>query len=146
MSEHGISGPDLAAALGRLLQRSAPPGVVSAYLFGSHAQRRAHRESDVDVGVLLSRATHPGEQARFQERVRLSAWLVGELRKNLVDVVVLNDAPPGLARHIVTAGQRVFCADAAADHAFVRDVQLRAADLEPFLRRTRRLKLTALAR
>jgi predicted nucleotidyltransferase len=30
--------------------------VVAAYLFGSHASGRAHRESDVDVGVLLDRA------------------------------------------------------------------------------------------
>ena len=51
-----------------------------------------------------------------------------------------------LARHIVTTGRRVFCGDPERDHAFVRDVQLRAADLEPFLRRTRALKLDAMAR
>jgi hypothetical protein len=38
---------------------------------------------------------------------------------------------------MVTGGGRVFCADPQADHAFVRAVQLRAADLEPFLRGTR---------
>lgn len=54
--------------------------------------------------------------------------------------------PPHLGRGIVTLGQRLFCADPEADHAYVRDVQLRAADLEPFLRRTRRVKLSALAR
>ena len=53
---------------------------------------------------------------------------------------------PQLARRIVTRGRRVFCSDAGADHAFVRDVQLRAADLEPFLRRTRRVKLESIAR
>jgi hypothetical protein len=61
-------------------------------------------------------------------------------------VVVLNDAPPLLGRRIVIKGRRVFCADAEADHAFVRDVQLRAADLEPFLRRMGQLKLDALRR
>jgi hypothetical protein len=60
--------------------------------------------------------------------------------------VVLNDAPPSFGRHIVTRGRRVSCADPEADDAFRRDVQLRAADLEPFLRRMRRLKLEALAR
>jgi hypothetical protein len=63
-----------------------------------------------------------------------------------VDVVVLNDAPPQFGRRIVTCGLRVVCADPEADHAFVRDVQLRAADLEPFLRRMRRLKLDAIVR
>ena len=78
--------------------------------------------------------------------MRLTAWAVGALHWNAVDVVVLNDAPPGLGRCIVTTGRRVYCRDAEVDHAFVRDVQLRAADLEPFLRRARRIKLDALAR
>src|SRR5437867_4178711 len=132
MSEPRIPDANLAATLGTLLDRASPPGFVSAYLFGSHAEGRAHRESDVDVAVLLSHETYSSPEARFRERVRLSAWLIAELRRNLVDVVVLNDAPPGLGRRIVTAGIRVFCRDRATDHAFVRNVQLRAADLEPF--------------
>lgn len=136
----------LSNALGTVFHRAPPAGIVSAYLFGSHAGRRAHRQSDVDVAVLLDPAVHAGAEARFQERVRLSAWLVGELKTNLVDVVILNDAPPALARRVVTTGIRVYCRDPEAAHAFVRDAQLRAADLEPFLRRTRRLKLAALAR
>lgn len=122
-----------------------PSGLVSAYLFGSHAEGRAHRESDVDLGVLLSRRAYPTDRHRFEARVRLSASLARELRVDRVDVVVLNDAPPLLARRIVTEGRRLVCADVEADHAFVRDVQLRAADLEPFLRRMRRLKLEAIA-
>jgi hypothetical protein len=46
----------------------------------------------------------------------------------------------------VTTGRRIYCSDPDLDHAFVRDVQLRAADLEPFLRRTRARKLASLAR
>ena len=121
-------------------------GVASAYLFGSHAEGRAHRESDVDVGVLLHYGVYPTARARFDARVRLSARIAAALRIDQVDLVVLNDVPPRFARRIVTEGRRVFCADSAADHSFVRDAQLRAADLEPFLRRTRSLKLDALGR
>ncbi len=137
---------DLAARLTRLLAKTRPAGTISAYLFGSHAEQRAHRESDVDIAVLLDRAGHPSSEARFRERVRFSAWLAAELGTSMVDVVVLNDAPPGLASRIVTQGIRVYCGSAEVDHAFRRDVQLRASDLEPFLRRMRRLKLAALAR
>jgi hypothetical protein len=63
-----------------------------------------------------------------------------------VDVVILNDAPPGLARRIVTEGRNVYCRDTELNHSFVRDVQLRAADLAPFLRRMSALKLTAIRR
>ncbi|HEX9808327.1 MAG TPA: hypothetical protein VGC25_01810 [Alphaproteobacteria bacterium] len=47
---------------------------------------------------------------------------------------------------MITEGVRIYCADPASDHAFVRDVQLRAADLAPFLRRTARVKLAAIRR
>jgi predicted nucleotidyltransferase len=117
---------------------------VSAYLFGSHLSGRAHRESDVDVGVLLEWQRYPSAAARFEVRV----WLAGELPAVLrspADVVILNDAPPGLGRAIVTRGLRVFVGHPALDHAFVRDVQLRAADLDPWLRRMRRIKLEAIA-
>lgn len=38
----------------------------------------------------------------------------------------------------------MYCRDAEADHGFVRDAQLRAADLVPFLQRMRRIKLETL--
>ena len=37
---------DVAARLTRLLGETSPAGTISAYLFGSHAEHRAHRESD----------------------------------------------------------------------------------------------------
>lgn len=119
-------------------------GVVSAYLFGSVAERRAHRESDVDVGALLDRVIFPSAAERMEVRISLGSELVDVLDTNDVDLVILNDAPPELGRAIVTRGLRVHCADAEADHAYVRDVQLRAADLAPWLRRVRRVKLDAL--
>jgi hypothetical protein len=146
MTDGRAASSEIIGTLERLLATEPVPGLVSLYVFGSHAAGRPHRESDVDLGVLLDRRAHGTREARFHERVRLSAWAIGAVHRNEVDVVVLNDAPPLLARHIVTSGRRVFCGDAEADHAFVRDVQLRAADLEPFLRRLRRIKLDALAR
>ena len=137
---------DVVHVLERALREAGPHGLVSAYLFGSHAEGRAHRESDVDVGVLLAWDVHSTAAARFDERLRLTALLAAAHRTDRIDVVVLNDVPPTLGRRVVTSGRRVFCADPARDHAFVRDVQLRAADLEPFLRRTRQVKLAAIRR
>jgi predicted nucleotidyltransferase len=121
-------------------------GIVSAYLYGSLAEKRDHRESDIDVGVLLDRAVHPHPRDRFEQRLVLGTRLAAGLAGRPLDVVVLNDAPPLLARHIVTRGTLIHCSDPAANHIFVRDIQLRAADLEPFLRRMRRIKLEALER
>jgi len=136
---------DLEERLGRVFA-AIPVALVSAYLYGSHAEGRSHRDSDVDVAVLLPRDTAATARDRFELRVELTSTLIRELRRRHVDVVILNDAPPQLARRIVTRGRRVHCLDPEADRAFVRDIQLRAADLEPFLRRMRRLKLDAVVR
>lgn len=119
-------------------------GVVSAYLYGSHAEGRAHRESDVDVGVLLDWQAHPDRRERLDLRVRLTADLMHALAKNEIDLVVLNDVSPELGRKVIRDGVRAFCADAEADRVYVRDVQLRAADLVPWLERMRRRKLELL--
>lgn len=130
----------LADALGQQV-----PGIVSAYLFGSVADGRAHRESDVDVGILLDRAVHPRPADRFDARLRCVGRLSAALGRE-ADVVILNDAPPQLARHIMATGDRALLNDPAVDHAFRRTTMSRAADLEPFLRRARQVKLQSLDR
>jgi predicted nucleotidyltransferase len=137
---------DLTVTLMRFFSERPYNGVVSAYLFGSRSSSRAHRQSDVDVAVLLDWKSHSTGRDRFDERLRLSSELMAALSINEVDVVVLNDAPPPLAAKIVTTGTRVFCSDLERDRAFVRDIQLRAADLLPFLRRARRVKLAVISR
>ena len=136
----------MTAALAAAFEADAPVVLTSAYLFGGHAAARAHRDSDIDVGVLLDRVHCLSARARFEEGVRMTSWLCAELRVSMIDLVVLNDAPPPIGARIVTEGVRLFCRDEEADHAFRRDSMLRAADLAPFLARARKLKLAAIAR
>src|SRR5438045_7557278 len=103
---------DVAARLASFFQTSRRPGLVSAYLFGSLARHASHRESDVDVAVLLDVRIFPAAQQRFEARVDLIGALASALAIPEVDLVILNDAPPHLARRILTEGTRVFCADA----------------------------------
>jgi len=70
MAEHPSSQNDLANALEHFFRAAEFSGIVSVYLFGSHAEGRAHRESDVDLGVLLRYETHDTARNRFEERVR----------------------------------------------------------------------------
>lgn len=123
----------------------ASAGVVSAYLFGSLAGDRGHRESDIDIGVLFDRDIYGTAAERFEVRLRLIAALQ-PVAGRAVDLVILNDAAPHLARHIMCDGRALVVRDAARDHAYRRLMLSRAADLEPFLRRMRALKLEALRR
>jgi predicted nucleotidyltransferase len=132
--------------LREFFESSAPAGVVAAFLFGSFAEDRAHAESDVDVAVLLDRAAFPTPRERIDLRVRLGAELVAALHRNEIDVVVLDDASPELARRILTEGVLLACWDEEARLAAVRDASLRAADIAPFLRRMRGILLESLQR
>ena len=134
---------DIAAALAASLRQT--DGLISAYLFGSVAEQRTHRESDVDVAVLLDWNQYATSRERFDARLRLIGRLEG-VGGRTVDLVILNDAPPQLARHIMTAGRRLLLIDSDRDRAQLRTTLSRAADLEPFLRRSRATKLRALAR
>lgn len=131
--------------LRRYFANRADPSVISVYLFGSFAEGRDHQDSDIDIGVLLDRTLCPSRRERFDRRIWLTSELISVLACNEVDVVILNDAPPLLSRKIVTRGQPAFIGDSQAARRFVCDVQLRAADLEPWLRKMARRKLAALA-
>jgi predicted nucleotidyltransferase len=119
-------------------------GVIAGYVFGSAAEDRMHRDSDIDIGVLLDRSRFRTSAARFDIRLALLALLPSTVGGREIDLVILNDCPPTLARHIIMDGRRLVCLDATAVHAFRRMTLSRAADLIPFLRRTRRAKLQSL--
>ena len=108
--------------------------------WASPSTLRVHPGPGHIVGVV------PGLKAtgRADKQVELIRDLVARTGVNEIDLVILNDAPPLLGRRIVRAGRRLHAGDAAAVHAFERDVQLRAADLEPFVRRGRARVLEAL--
>jgi hypothetical protein len=137
--------PPIADAARRALQSSEQP-IVAAYLFGSHAAGHPHRESDVDVAVLLDATKAPGAGDRGRRALAMAGDLIAATHVNRVDVLVLNDAPPELAAHVLREGVRLVCRNEEADRAFTRRTLLLAADQAPFLRRTRRLKLEAVVR
>jgi hypothetical protein len=108
---------------------SPEDGVVAAYLFGSRAQERARSDSDIDVAVLLDHVP-PAEQRATVVR-RLVQALGQELAASLVDVVLLNDAPPVLAFKVLQHGKLALCQDAAALHRFTVATYRRHSDREP---------------
>lgn len=135
--------PELLATLTDHFASHRPAGVISAYLFGSQAAGAAHRESDVDVAVVVDLEVLPDRAARSDLQVRLTADLIAATHRNDVQVVIVNDAPPELAMAAVD-GKRLYCADSEADFRFTLGVRLRYCDIAPWLRRYRRLKLEAL--
>lgn len=64
--------------------------VELAYLFGSTAEGSEGPLSDIDVGVYLSNKLT--SEQRIEKRFKLTSELVGFLKTNNIDLVIMNDA------------------------------------------------------
>jgi len=70
----------------------ARPQVQAAYLFGSLVTGRSRPDSDVDIAVLISDKVMRRDP--FQYQLQLMADLIGILKRDDVDLILLNQAPP----------------------------------------------------
>lgn len=113
------------------LQRAADrlaqdPRVLAVYGFGSRARGQPGPRSDVDLAVLLK----SNEPLSLRDELRLRAEVVEELRRDDIDLVVLNQAPPLLAYEVVAAGCRLFSGDEEASDHFEARAAMRCFDTE----------------
>lgn len=113
---------DLTESLRRLL--TGAPGVLVAYLYGSHARGRAGPLSDVDVALLLD---SDDEECRLE----LTAAIAQVVAPARADVIVLNDAPLALSYRVLRDGTILTSRDdqARVEH-WVRTVD-RYLDMAP---------------
>ena len=107
----------------------ARPEVLAVYIFGSVASGRARPDSDVDVAVLVSDKVMRADPWKY--RLELGSALMHVLRRDDVDLILLNEAPPLLAHRVLSKGKLVLERSASARVAFqVRTVN-RYLDTQP---------------
>ncbi len=104
--------------------------VVAAYLFGSQAEGRTGKLSDVDVAVLLNGGS---KKELFQKKLEIGGELGNLLKREDIDVVVLNEAPPLISHRVVKNGKLLFTRDEKARLAYEVRAVLRYLDWKPFL-------------
>ena len=104
--------------------------IIAAFLFGSVAQDKAHRQSDVDVAVLFDAAVDP--QRRFELTLAIGAKLEDRLPV-AVDVVALNNAPLLLQFEILHHGQLIMENDRSQRCLFQMRSMSRYYDAKPYL-------------
>jgi hypothetical protein len=122
---------DLVERLGSCL--SARAEVLDAYLFGSQARGVAAQHSDLDVAVYLDEkasASYP-----FGYRADLAAEVMRCVRRDDVDIVVLNQAPPLLYQRVLRDGVRILSRDLAATTVREGRALSRYCDYLPQLRK-----------
>lgn len=82
--------------------------VVMAYLFGSVAEDKIHKFSDVDVAVYVKALTKENE---FEYQLDLIGELNDVLRSDDVDLVIMNFAFPTIIHYILRHGILLKCID-----------------------------------
>ena len=137
-------GPDrrLCDDLARGLR--AGPTIRLAWLFGSRARGAARRDSDVDVAVLVGDARTAGRGAAKDTMFRVIGALGRFVRSDLVDLVLLDRAPPLLRHRVIRDGVLLYACSDAERARFVRRTLREYLDLEPRLREQNRLRLRRL--
>ncbi len=121
-------------------------GDVGVWLFGSWIPGRPRWDGLLALGVLLDPTRYESREERTVARATFESELTELIDEPLLDVVILNDAPPLTARRILAEGRRLVSPPTELEQALVRDVNIRAADVETFLRRFRRARASSPAR
>jgi len=87
------------------------PEILLAYLFGSAVTKRTHKLSDIDLAIysepILMRELNNKQPYGYQAAILID--LMSLLRRNDIDLVILNRAKPLLAYEIVRSGDNIFC-------------------------------------
>lgn len=104
--------------------------ITLAYLFGSQAEKRGDRLSDVDLAVLLS--SSPTKHERLRRYSELLTRL-GECVDSEIDLVFLNQAPPLLAYEVLRHGRLLYSRNSQAQSGFVVRARRAYFDFKPRL-------------
>lgn len=107
--------------------------VVFAYLFGSRGAGSTHPRADVDVGVFLRGPT--GADPAEWPKLALTNLLTSALRRDDVDVVLLNDASPALAFEALR-GKLILSRDEGTRIEAEARIMSRYYDRLPYLKRS----------
>ena len=103
--------------------------VLAAYIYGSVASGRARPDSDVDIAVLVSDKVMRGDSWKY--RLELISSLMDALKRDDVDLILLNEAPPLLAHRALSKGKLVLERSASARIAFQVRAVNRYLDTQP---------------
>ena len=105
-----ISKEEVISKLQKFIDKIGDSGQITAfYLFGSYAAGRPTTMSDIDLAVLFDKAVE--REHYLAERLRLMGELSTILGTDAVDLVVLNESPPGLAYRVIRDGELLFATE-----------------------------------
>jgi hypothetical protein len=105
--------------------------VIFAYLFGSQIEGNIGGLSDIDIAIYFDEKIPESE--RFDRKLKIAAEFSFLLKRDDIDIVVLNDAYPLLQHRIIKQGKIIFSSDEKKRIDFEVKAVLRYLDFKPLL-------------
>lgn len=105
--------------------------VIFAYLFGSQISVNIGRLSDVDIAVFFKEGLTKSEM--FNRKLKIMNGFSFLLKKDDIDVVIINDAYPLLVHRIIMHGKVIFSVDEGKRMDFEIKSVMRYLDFKPYL-------------
>lgn len=123
--------------------------VSALYIFGGYAKGRKTEESDIDVGILVDESRLKRRNFEFFKKKYYAASPTFSMR--LVDIVILNTAPPFLKQQVLKTGSVLFDRNRKLRIRFTTNSIIEYLDYKPiqdtYLKAlTKRIRRTAVGR
>jgi len=106
-------------------------GIIAVYLFGSHAKKKSHAKSDIDLAILFDKNT---VSKALDRSLKITCDLMKLLNRDKVDIVTLNTANPILKNQVYKYGFLLFCKDPIEVIRFKARTFLEYLDIQPVRR------------
>jgi predicted nucleotidyltransferase len=81
--------------------------ILSAWVFGSVSKGQANQLSDIDIAIWVD-SKHPNVLNKPLYKLDIINLLMDTLHTNVIDLVIINSAPPLLKHRILTTGLLLF--------------------------------------
>lgn len=101
-------------------------GIRLIYIFGSYAKGNNNEKSDIDIAVLLNNDYNP------MDKLELIGELTSVLRREDIDLVILNSANPVLRHQVIKYGKLIYMENEDVKVDFEVKVLKEYMDMEPF--------------
>jgi len=87
------------------------PEIILVYIFGSIAQGRSNKLSDIDIAILINKKMIQEKKYRYGYKAAIITDLIQLLKTNEVDLVILNEANPFLRHRVLYHGKLIHSKD-----------------------------------
>lgn len=113
---------------------SSKPEIKVGYIFGSRAKGEEGKISDIDIAILVDKESIP-QDSFYGYKAKIITELIGILKTDKVDLVILNESPLYLCFRVIRDGLVLYSSDEIRRIQFEAKIMSRYFDQQYYYKR-----------